>query len=91
MRHHWLVTFDVRGDAARRALTRQLERFGPRVAYSVFTIHVDVTRLDRLLADSAELVGLDGHLLALPYCPSCDTAESGRDLEELPNTGWVVS
>jgi CRISPR/Cas system-associated endoribonuclease Cas2 len=88
---NWLVTFDVVGDGARRLLSRRLERFGPRVAYSVFTVHSSAERLDRLLSDSADLVGRDGHLLAVPYCGDCEVFVYGLDLGELPNPGWLAT
>jgi hypothetical protein len=90
-RRDWLVTFDVVGDRARRLLSRRLERFGPRVAYSVFTIRSSVEQLDRQLADSADLVGNDGHLLAMPYCTDCEVFVFGLDLEDLPGPGWLVT
>lgn len=85
-----MVTFDVPSDRARRQLTRRLERHGPRVLYSVFTITASPIQVDRLLAGSVDLVGGSGHLLALPYCPDCDVVGVGADLEILSEAGWVV-
>lgn len=86
----WLVTFDVTSDRRRYALTRRLERFGTRVAYSVFVIRASDEQLGRLVQDCDPLVGQAGHLLALPFCSSCDVVVFGRDREELPERGWTA-
>ncbi len=86
----WLVTFDVTGDRRRYALTRRLERFGTRVAYSVFAIRASDEQLGRLVRECDPLVGRTGHLLALPFCSSCDVVVFGQDREELPERGWTV-
>ncbi|MFY1637468.1 hypothetical protein ACN27F_30065 [Solwaraspora sp. WMMB335] len=85
----WTVTFDLPDDRDRRQLTTLLRRHGVRVLYSVFTIHIGDTHLDRLLAASAERFTGGGHLLALPSCPDCETAGYGVPLEVLPEQGWA--
>lgn len=86
----WLVTFDVTSDRRRYALTRRLERFGTRVAYSVFAIRASDEQLGWLVQECDPLVGQTGHLLALPLCSSCDVAVFGHDREELPERGWTA-
>lgn len=86
----WLVTFDVTGDRQRYALTRRWERFGTRVAYSVFVIRASEEQLGRLVGECDPLVGPSGHLLVLPFCPACDVVVFGRDREELPERGWTA-
>lgn len=84
------MTFDVTGDRRRYALTRRLERFGTRVAYSMFVIKASDAQLGNLIRECEPLVARSGHLLALPFCPSCDVAVFGRDREEMPERGWTA-
>jgi len=86
----WLVTFDVSSDRARRTVTRALERRGPRVAHSVFVVRGAEAGMDRIVAALADAVGRDGHLLAVPLCPACDVAVTGRAWEVFPYNGWVT-
>lgn len=84
------MTFDVTSDRRRYALTRRLERFGARVAYSVFAIKASDEQLGWLVSECDRLVGETGHLLALPFCSSCDVVVFGQDREELPERGWTA-
>ncbi|MGH3623679.1 MAG: CRISPR-associated endonuclease Cas2 [Sciscionella sp.] len=86
----WLVTFDVSDDRARRVVTRALQRYGYRVAYSVFIVRADGQRMDRLLTGLVDAVGASGHLLALPCCAQCEVAVTGVAIEVAPRTGWVA-
>lgn len=86
----WIVTFDVTGQAARRALTRVLEAAGTRTLNSVFTIVADDAELSALLERARIQVADSGHLLAVPLCPACDVAALGAERERVPAGGWAV-
>lgn len=47
-------------------------------------------QLGWLVSECDRLVGETGHLLALPFCSSCDVVVFGQDREELPERGWTA-
>ncbi|WP_424187670.1 hypothetical protein ACOBQX_07725 [Actinokineospora sp. G85] len=85
----WLVTFDVPGDAARRAVTRALEPHGFRVAHSVFRLRASTAAVDRIV-DLARPALAGGHLAAVPSCTRCWSNTLGQDYEPEPDNGWVT-
>jgi CRISPR/Cas system-associated endoribonuclease Cas2 len=84
----WVITFDVVTARDRRALHRIWERFGVRVLHSVYEIRATRSGLDRAIRASADHVGRDGHLLALPWCPRCTVVAYGDAREDVPETLW---
>lgn len=69
----WLVSYDVRNDARRTTLARDLEHVGRRVLLSGFVLppfdDADVLAVSRLLW--ADLDPASDSLVAVPWCPQC--------------------
>ncbi|MEO5877834.1 MAG: CRISPR-associated endonuclease Cas2 [Streptosporangiaceae bacterium] len=87
----WVVTFDVSGDAGRRAINRLLAGYGPRVLYTVYEIGVDRVGVDDIVRRAAEHLRPGDHLLALPRCRRCRAAHRGGTAEAEAPIGWVIS
>jgi CRISPR-associated endonuclease Cas2 len=86
----YLVSFDISSDRSRRAVGKALERFGPKLLYSVYGITVPARRLPRLLTRIDGLLEPSDHALVLPVCDHCDEAWWGLPLDTIPRGGWVA-
>ena len=91
MDQRWIITFDISADPGRRAVHRVLGHHGIRTLYTVYDLVADTTTISALTEWLRHHVDHHDHLLALPVCAQCRTAEHGGTIDALPTHAWITA